>query len=267
MSVQTITLDDRIERLIVVSDPHSFIEPLWAVERCLAASQAPFQVASTGDFLYGGLNPVEVVDWMRRHAGAFAVTGNHDEERPEHPGLESPPYTVAGALARLDVGQREYLRSLPPWVDILWRGRRIRLQHGHRTPAGREIHWTSRPSQLWNFLADAGVDLVVMGHTHFPFAENRNGRWLANAGSVSQLILGWKQADGRIVPQSDEPHFTSTSGIYNTYLSVTAPDGTLSPVVERFDYDRKAVIRRLHEAAFPHMDLKQLWIETGLFCF
>ena len=69
--VQTrrIEVSKDVDCLAVVSDLHSFIEPLEALDVELAARPGSTQVVVAGDIISGGANPVEVVAWVRANAG------------------------------------------------------------------------------------------------------------------------------------------------------------------------------------------------------
>ena len=62
-----------------MSDLHSFVEPLEVIDGMIASWPGYVQVLVAGDILSGGVSPVETLEWVRTHAGEFAVLGNHDE--------------------------------------------------------------------------------------------------------------------------------------------------------------------------------------------
>ena len=96
MQIERIDVDGDVDSLLVVSDLHSFIEPLEALDVELASRPGSAQVVVAGDIISGGANPAETVEWVRRNAGDFAVLGNHDEVAILGGEGDHPPYSEAG---------------------------------------------------------------------------------------------------------------------------------------------------------------------------
>ena len=267
MEVKTKEVDDAVERLLFVSDLHAFVEPLEAFDELRAAYPERTQVVAGGDLFVVGVKPAETVEWVRENAGQFAVLGNHDLRALKGSDGNNPPYTEPGAYERLDASQIEYLRSLPEALEVRWRGKRIRLMHGHCTLAGEEVSWLAKPRELVQRFADAQVDLTVTAHTHYPFVREAGGTRVANCGSMSGVIFATTREDGTIEPQSDEPTFAAVPRTFSSFLSVTTQDDALNVDIVRFNWDRESAIEGLREAGEPHADAWQVLLETGVFRF
>ena len=253
-------MDRHIERLVVAGDLHAFIEPLHEVDRIIGESPERTQVIVAGDILLGGANPTETLEWVRVRADKFAVPGNVECALLDNPGNK----TLQRTFSQLNARQIEYLRGLPHVLHLSWHGMRIQVLHGHRTRSGESVPWQSRPSELLDRFADLAVNLTVVGHTHYPFVSEKDGACVANCGSTSQLILGRQEKDGTVVAQGDEPVFTPVSEIYSTFLSIAAENGQPRATVERFDYDRRAAIRRLRETGEANVEAREAWLMTGV---
>ncbi len=239
-------LDDAIDRLVIVSDLHAYRGPLAAFEECLAALPGRSQVCVDGDLFEGGIDPAETVAWVRKHAEGFTARGNHDAGvLGERLNGEFPPDTERGAYAKLNADQIGFLRELPDAILIQWRGRTIRMMHGHMTPGGLPGHWLWVPEESMNAFGDAGVDLTVTAHTHFPFVMRRSGGFLANTGSLSIPIVKVLMPDGSIHYQSGDERSPAHDDFRSSFLSVTEDAGGLEVEIVRFDYDREAALRRL----------------------
>ena len=246
MEAQTAHVDDSVDRLVIVSDLHAYREPLAAFEECLAALPGRSQVCVDGDLFEGGIDPAETVSWVRKHAEGFAARGNHDAgvlgERLDG---DFPPDTERGAYAKLNADQIRFLRELPDALLIQWRGRSIRMMHGHRTPSGQPGHWLWVPDESMKAFGDASVDLTVVAHTHFPFIMRLSGGLLANTGSLSVPIVEVRMADGSVHYQSGDERSPANGDFRSSFLSVTEAAGGLEVEIVRFDYDREAALRRL----------------------
>ena len=264
MQTRRIEVDTDVDSLRVVSDLHSFIEPLRALDVELASRPGSAQVVVAGDIISGGANPAEVVEWVRGNAGDFAVLGNHDQTALLGGEGEHPPYGEAGGYLRLDRGQAEYYQSLPHVLELAWKGQVIRVMHAHRTLSGRNVSWMAKPSELLAWFADPAVTLTITAHTHYPFVAEQNGCRVANCGSACGLLLGLEHEDGSISPWGDEPAFEAPPQIYSTFLSLTVEQGELQVAIERFDYDRAAAIDRLRVANDPYVESRKRWLETGV---
>jgi len=102
-------VEDDVERLLMVSDLHGFVEPLKVLDGIFAACPNKQQVVAVGDYLVNGGRPAETVEWVWQHAGEFAVTGNHDQAALRGAEGEHPPYTEPGAFLCFSGEQRDYL--------------------------------------------------------------------------------------------------------------------------------------------------------------
>ncbi len=261
--VKTLTVDDSIEKLIVVSDLHGFMEPLSVLDKILDRSEESMQVIAAGDYFVNGPYPSEVLDWTRGRAGNFAILGNHDEGTlTASDDSNAQPFTEAGALRCLDSGQKEYLASLPHIIEVVWKGKRIRITHD-TTPSGEVFAWTARVHEVVEALVDPQVDLTVCAHTHYPFVRRTDGTIVANTGSTSALLLGHRRADGTIAPKGDED-FVPVSRMFSTYLSVTDNNGELEVTIERFQYDVDNVLQQLKEYNHPLFENISIWLRTGV---
>ena len=264
MQIERIDVDGDVDSLLVVSDLHSFIEPLEALDVALASRPGSAQIVVAGDIISGGANPAETVEWVRRNAGRFAVLGNHDEVAILGGEGDYPPYSETGGYLRLDSQQAEYYRSLPHVLELAWKGQVIRVLHGHRTSSEENVSWMAKPSEMLVRFGDPAVSLTVTAHTHYPFVAEQNGCRVANCGSACGLLLGQEHEDGSISSWGDEAVFEAPSQIYSTFLSIVIENGELKATIERFDYDRASAIQRLREVNDPYVESRQRWLETGV---
>ena len=136
MQTRALQISDDVERLLIVSDLHGFVEPLKELDRLFALYEGKSQVVAAGDYVVNGGRPAEVVDWVRRHAGEFAVTGNHDQEALKGAEGDFAPYTDPGAFLCFSEEQKDYLTGLPEVLELSWKASssKLRLTPRRSTP-------------------------------------------------------------------------------------------------------------------------------------
>jgi predicted phosphodiesterase len=256
-------LDDAIDRLLIVSDIHAHLPPLRAFDRLRAKLRGRSQVVFNGDLFFGGGRPAEAAEWVIENAGALGTIGNHDEGMLLGGERDDPAYTEAGAYRRLTAAQRDHFARLPHRLELTWRGRRIVLMHGHRTPDGQFGSWMATPErQIGDFL-DPTADLCCTGHTHFPFRRREGSTLFANSGSMSLTILAVREAEGLHV-QSGEDAVPPDADARPSFLSVTEGEAGLQVDVVRFEYDREAALADLEAAGFPDVEPIRRWMADGI---
>lgn len=258
-------IDDAVDRVLIVSDLHSFAQPLDAFEQWRAGLSDRVQIVFNGDNFHGGMGPVETTQWIMEHAGPLATLGNHDDAMlacSDDALGDEPAYTEAGAYQLLNDEQRDYFRSLPHRLELTWRGLRMVVMHGHLTPSGGSGSYRWPPQTQREHFVVGDADLYALGHTHYAYVQESNGHLLANSGSMAATILAFRDAEG-LHPQSgrstiegDDPR--------SSFLSVTESEGRLNVEIVRFDYDRDAAVAELEAAGRPNLEVTRGWLEDGV---
>jgi putative phosphoesterase len=186
-------------KVAIISDIHANLEALDAFR------ESYDELWVLGDLVNYGANPGEAIEWVREHASVI-VRGNHDylvgfheySQRSER-FREMAKYTE-GALS---AEQMRFLQQLPDYK---------RRQIGntvfflcHATPSNLLFEYRQADSPQWEIEARAiGADVVLVGHTHLPFARSFGTSSVANPGSLGQSRAGDPKAryatweDGRI---------------------------------------------------------------------
>jgi len=246
MHTVTVRLDDEIDCLVVASDIHAYRETLGPLSATIAALPGRVRVCFNGDLFEGGISPSEGVDWVREHAEGLAVRGNHDEwVLSDKIDGEYPLDTERGAYKHLSAEQMRFLRELPEVIEIEWRGKSIRVMHGHRTPAGEGGDWRWPPEKLIETFGDPDVDLVVTSHTHYACVVRQGERFYANSGSVAYPSAAIRNKDGSTHFQSGDPDAPENAEIRSSILAISEQSGRLDVEIVRFDYDREEALERL----------------------
>ena len=267
---QEIELDDSVDHLIVVSDLHAYREPLAAVDAYLDSLSGPYRVVVNGDLFEGGIDATATVDWARARASGRTTRGNHDsrifsylaKETDSDPPSQWKLDAELGSYQTLSAEQLAFVEELPDQLMLRWRGRAIRILHGHQSPKLTDYtDWRSTTDQLMERFYDSQVDLTVIGHTHYPFVRQRDGAWLANSGSIAVPINRWRTT-GPIHNRCATDDSVPDDDARCSLLSVTQNAGQLTMQIVRFDYDRRALLDRyaLHTDLSLPMSLRKVWI-------
>ena len=252
-----LTIDDSVEQLIFISDLHGTYEPLPLLEERITALNKKVQVIALGDYVIVGPSPHKVIDWVRTHAGQYAVAGNHDEIAIHSTDPDAPVWGESGAWHSLSHELQKYLKSLPQVLNLQWRGKSIRASHLHNAD-GSIFEWDDTVPLVYQAQANPLVDLTVGAHTHYPFAINKDGAFVANTGSLSLVYISHKLPDGRIIIKSGESQLEPPTPGQSSYLSVTIKDDHLDATVESFQYDYENVVSKLDQLGFTGLD----WLRT-----
>lgn len=174
-------------RLLIVSDVHANIAALESI------TEAVDGVAFLGDAVDYGPCPAECISWLREHAG-FAVRGNHDNAVgfDEDPRCAPMFRDVAEATRQLHMRllaeeDKRYLRELPTAAAFEFGGARFHAVHA--APTDPLFRYMPPDASDRDWLAEtSGVtaDMLLVGHTHHPFARRVGATLVANPGSVGQ---------------------------------------------------------------------------------
>ena len=258
-------VDDSIERLLIISDIHSNLQPLLIFDELRKGLEGSYQLVFNGDLFSGGCRPVETAEWVIEHVGELATLGNHDEQmlRCTDVDDEHPPYSEPGAYQRLSAEQREFFQQLPHRLELDWRGKRIILMHGHVTMEGRNGSWMATPDQQIANFDEPGADLFVASHTHYAFVQQVGDGLFANTGTMCLPILGIETDDGLHV-QSGREEIRPDDDRRTSFLSVTVEGGQLKAEIVRFDYDRESVLEEMKEEGRTDLELFRKWLSEGI---
>ena len=264
-----VDVDPAVQRLVVVSDLHGYREPLEAIDHRLGELTGPYLVFVNGDIFGGGIDGRFAVDWTMRHATGRTTRGNHDSAIFEY--LDAGPSlseraaadTELGAFRELAPDQLEFVRALPDVLQVRWRGRALRLMHGHfnlRTPEG--ANWRLTPAELTERFGDPAVDLTVIGHTHYPFVSHGGQAAVANSGSVAAPLFRYLNDAGQEVDRRAADPNLSVNDTRPSFLTIVEAGDQLQPTVQRFDYDRTKLLERhaAEDNLYMPLETRRAWI-------
>lgn len=99
--------------------------------------------------------------------------GDHDEDARELQQLfpELAFHIVAG--------NNDYSGYSPANKMVFANGKKFLLTHGHK----KKVYWNLHTLSYW--AEEQGADMVLFGHTHVPFCDDRGNVFIVNPGSIS----------------------------------------------------------------------------------
>ena len=216
----------------VISDVHGNLHALEAVLDVLDADL----ILCAGDLIGYGAFPNEVVDLVRQK-GILCVRGNHDDAALHNEfGWFNPYAAEAGrwCARSLDGPQRSFLEGLPVRLGY----QDVAVFHGSPARPLREYVTPGIPlAHLKEHLEASAARVLVLGHTHVPFATHVNGGLVANPGSVGQPRDGDERA---------------SYGVLDTE--------NLSFTVHRVPYDVEAAAKAITEVGLPSILAERLFV-------
>lgn len=189
-------------RILVLADIHAN----WAALSAIRESYDACFVL--GDIVEYGAEPIECIDWVRKHA-TVAIRGNHDHSVSQR----VPPPTgaglrgLAGATRQqhwnlLSASHLKFLSRLPVSQTLELDHRRFYMVHA--TPRDPMDEYLAVDPVGWQQrLAGIDADLVCVGHTHVQFRLELRKMQLLNPGSVGQPRDGDPRAAYAIIEDGE----------------------------------------------------------------
>ena len=226
-------------RLLVVSDIHSN----HAALRAVLEDAAPWdQSICAGDTVGYGPDPNECIRALRDN-GFRAIMGNHDHQviigdtspREGAPGnfRFNPRATRAIEINRglLTPDSRAYLKGLPTSLSLKIGSVNIAIYHGSpRAPLSEYIMPEEAKMRAAQLISESDCNLLVLGHTHKPYAVEHGDSLLLNPGSVGQ-------------PRDGDPRAS--------YAIVEISEGKINPSIHRVKYDIKRTQEKMKRLGLP----------------
>ena len=180
-------------KIVIVSDVHANLEALSSIPEDYD------ELWVLGDLVDYGPNPREVIELVRQHA-AVVVRGNHDQaaafrEDPRCSAAfrEMASVTLAYTLNALRAEDIEYLSNLPLQAERVVDGTRFYLCHA--APSDPLYKYLAPDSNQWDAEVETiSADVLLVGHTHKPFARSARNTVIVNPGSLGQPKTGHSEA-------------------------------------------------------------------------
>ena len=218
-------------RIVVISDIHSNIDSFRAVIAILPPHDC---VLFLGDLVGYGPNPNEVVEQLQQLKPAAALMGNHDYAvtSGDVSGFSShAARAVEWTRRHIEPKNVAYLSSLHSSERIRLNNVELALFHGSPSdPLSEYIFPGVSNDSAKRVIHNAGVPLVLLGHTHMPMVYSFDEEMLANPGSVGQ-------------PRDGDPRAA--------FAILTLSDGKFSFEIKRVQYEVDVVAEKIFQAGLP----------------
>jgi len=186
----------------VISDIHGSADALRRVWHALdARGLTEGLILNAGDNVGYGADPQECIDFLRARPHILTVQGNYDRHVARYPertaefarkwGRVRPDKLAAIARdsAAITPEGREWLLGLPRELTLEIAG--VPLLMTHYAPGAKEGLglWTPA-SRLADYARTTPAWIVVVGHTHSPFARMAGDTLFVNPGTVGRAWGG-----------------------------------------------------------------------------
>lgn len=163
-------------QLAVISDVHGDVHALH--DALAQIDQLGIdRIICCGDLVDYGLFPAETLTLLRQRQ-IVCVRGNHDRWAARRSGAGS----IGWDLTRRSMA---FLGSLPATLWLVVDGTRIAVHHARPKNDMAGIAHNASERELVELLDQAEADVLVVGHTHVPFARHMgDGRLVCNPGAL-----------------------------------------------------------------------------------
>jgi putative phosphoesterase len=226
-------------KLAVISDIHSNMPAFKQVLKDMEKRRLE-TILCAGDIIGYGPSPNRTVETLKE-LKPLSVAGNHDY----HISLKNLEWFNQDARTaliwtskHLAESNKRFLLKLPKTLKTKINNKKIFLVHGSPLNHLYEyVYPIASDTILKRYLKSADADVLIMGHTHMPFARRISGRIVLNPGSVGQ-------------PRDMNP--MASYCILDTE--------TLKPKMVRIKYNIQETAQAMSEADLPEFLAQRLYL-------
>jgi putative phosphoesterase len=228
-------------KIAVISDIHGNLEALEAVMADIEKEKCE-KVFALGDYAMAGPEPWNVIEWFMEKSNDEKfelIQGNTDLMIADYNSelyseLQEKAPVMAEALKddffQINILQKEFLKNLPPQLELTIEGVKILLVHGSPRRNNEDILPSTTLKEVEYMLKDIDAELVLCGHTHIPCGfQTETNKTLINVGSVGR-------------PFTKEPK--------SCYLLITIKDGKCLFQHKFIDYNKERAALKLRGRNF-----------------
>ncbi len=174
--------------IAVISDLHSNLEALEAVLKDIQSKKIS-KIFCCGDIVGYNTNPNEVCELLEKKQ-VTCILGNHDQA------ILSKDYSWFNSVAEValqwtqeNISKKStsFLKSLSTFHEEIIENKKHFFVHGSPEDHLYQYVFPGVSDKiLEKFLKSTKADVLVMGHTHFPFTRKLGNKLVVNPGSVGQ---------------------------------------------------------------------------------
>ena len=248
-----LTKENILNQITIFGDIHANLPALEAVLADMESRQLTDNLYCLGDLVGYGVWPNEVIEAIRQRE-IPTIMGNYDQgvgqdsddcgcayRTPEAQALGER--SIAWSNAHTSDENKAYLRQLVDKIPLQLGDLKLLLVHGSPRRINEYLYEDRPESGLERIMDQAGVDVLVCGHTHLPYHRVlKSGRHLINAGSVGK-------------PKDNNPNAC--------YLHLTAEGRELTVNFIRVPYDVEQAAQAIEATDMPHEFAEMLRLGKG----
>ena len=182
-------------KIAVISDIHANFPALEAVMKDIRRENCE-KVFCLGDLAMAGPQPHMVIDFVRKQSDWTVIQGNTDKliaeySQKTYEDVKQMYPMMANALADdariLEEDKKQYLKSLPPQLELEIEGVKVLLVHGSPRKNNENIFPNLPLNEVEEIIKDTDADLIFCGHTHQPCGyQTSSKQTVVNVGSVGR---------------------------------------------------------------------------------
>ena len=168
---QVITIPDHIAQIGFCADIHGTYDHVIRMKQTRPDIEYWFCAGDVAD-MDKGLHFNQPTLRIMARLGIPSVLGNHDL------------YVKRHDLKHLDAEARSYLESLPLSLSIGFAGKRIRIYHATSKSPDDFLAKQAGEQTFLRLFGEENVDVIVLGHTHEPYAKRFGSIEFINPGAL-----------------------------------------------------------------------------------
>ncbi|SHJ71834.1 phosphoesterase, MJ0936 family [Anaerobranca californiensis DSM 14826] len=181
-------------KIAVISDIHSNIEALNSVLNKIQEENCQ-QIICLGDLVGYGPHPNEVIERIKG-LNIPTILGNYDEavgfylpscgcKIDNEWQKKQSENSLKWTQNHTSEINKKWLRGLPEELFVEYNGKKIYATHGSPN-AINEYIYESEVEKIKEVLENIDVDIILLGHTHFPYIKKYKDKLILNPGSVGK---------------------------------------------------------------------------------
>lgn len=225
-------------KLAFISDIHSNVEALKSVLEDIQSHNIPLaNVYCLGDIVGYGPSPNETIELIQSRR-IKTILGNYDEAvgfyLPKcgctlHSNKDKmkSQNSLSWTSENTSENNKKFLRSLDENYSFDFQNKTILLTHGSPYSISDYVY-IDDTEKMEDICTEISEDIIVFGHTHFPYFKKINGKLFINAGSVGRP----KDSDNRAC-----------------YCIVDFSNSSIEVDFIRVQYDIAAVVSKIRESS------------------
>jgi len=183
-------------KLVFISDIHGNIEALESVIKDIKDKQISFEnIYCLGDLVGYGPRPNEVIEIIKKY-NIKTILGNYDEAVGFYLptcgcNIDTPSdkmktqNSLSWTAQHTSENNKEFLRDLEEQIILEIEGYKLLLTHASTNSINDYVYENDGEKQE-EIAENLEEDIIVFGHTHYPYNKKINDKLFINTGSVGR---------------------------------------------------------------------------------